>query len=183
MADEHDDPTFADRLARSQSGERRAFDEIVRWLDRPLLGFLRAQGCWDAEGVANEVLVRVFASIGRFEGNAAQFRAWVFTIARNLVVDERRRSQRRPQAVPTPPEALPDEGDRTAGEPDIGETSRIEAMLRRLTGEQREVLLLRVVAGLSVEETAEVVGRRPGAVRALQHRALATLRREMARRP
>ena len=63
----------------------------------------------------------------------------------------------------------------------IGERERVEAMLGCLTDEQREVVLLRVVAGLSVEETAEVVGRRPGAVRALQHRALGRLRASLAR--
>ena len=89
---------------------------------------------------------------------------------------------RRPDTVPTVHEELPeavtvDVTDR------IGERERVEALLSDLTDDQREVLLLRVVAGLSVEETAQAVGRPAGAVRALQHRALARLRSVLSGRP
>jgi RNA polymerase sigma factor (sigma-70 family) len=177
-----DDVQFPDRLRRAQGGEPAAFDALVRWVEGPLMGFLRAQGASDPAGSANEVLVRVFSGIGRFEGNAAQFRAWVFQIARNLVIDEHRASGRRPVGLSTAPERLPE--DRAALEVDrLDELERVEALLVGLTADQREVLLLRVVAGLSVEETAEVVGRRPGAVRALQHRALNQLRSKLSRNP
>lgn len=171
-----EDGLFADRLARARCGDPRAFDELVRWLERPLLGFLAARGAEDPDGTANEVLVRVFRGVGGFEGGQAQFRSWVFRIARNALVDEYRRRRSRPPTVPTEPEVLSnavmtdDDLDR------IGERERVEAMLRCLTDQQREVLLLRVVAGLSVEETAQAVGRRPGAVRVLQYRALGRLR-------
>ena len=83
--------------------------------------------------------------------------------------------------MPTPPHHLPQplaDDDPTAA---VEGRERVDAMLADLTDEQREVVLLRIVAGLSVEETAEVVGRRPGAVRTLQHRALARLRRSFPR--
>jgi RNA polymerase sigma factor (sigma-70 family) len=177
------DERFADRLTRARDGGSSAFDELVRWLERPLVGFLRARGADDGEGLANEVLVRVFRGIARFEGGEAQFRAWVFRIARNALIDERRHRGRRPDMVPTvhnelpEPAALDDFPDR------IGERERVEGMLSGLTDEQREVVLLRVVAGLSVDETARVVGRRPGAVKALQHRAMGRVRASLARRP
>jgi RNA polymerase sigma-70 factor (ECF subfamily) len=179
------DDAFAVLLHGARTGDPEAFDELVRWLEAPLVGFLRARGADDPDGTANEVLVRVFGGIPRFEGGAAQFRAWVFTIARNALVDERRHRARRPATVPTVPEALPDRATADAADAaeHIGERERVDALLADLTGEQREVLVLRIVAGLSVDETADAVGRRPGAVRALQHRALARLRANLARRP
>jgi len=166
---------FDVRLRRAQAGDPGAFDELVRWLEYPLVGFLRARGVEDPEGMANEVLVRVFGGIERFDGGGAQFRAWVFRIARNALIDERRYRARRPDVVFTVHEELA-EGVTVDATDRIGERERVEALLADLTDEQREVLVLRVVAGLSVEETAQTVGRRPGAVRALQHRALARLR-------
>lgn len=173
---------FAGRLAGAQAGDPRAFDELVVWLEQPLLGFLTARGADDPHGTANEVLVRAFRRIDSFSGGAAQFRAWVFRIARNALVDEHRRRSSRPVAVPHRPDALP-EGAAVDDRLDrLGERERVEALLGCLTGEQREVVLLRVVAGLSVDETAAAMGRRPGAVRALQHRALARLRAELSER-
>jgi RNA polymerase sigma factor (sigma-70 family) len=181
VTDEADEIEFGPRLARAQAGDPRAFSELVRWMERPLVGFLRARGAEDADGMANEVLVRVFRGIGPFEGGRNEFRAWVYRIARNVLVDEHRYRSRRPDLVPTAHHDLPESAgvDHTER---VGERERVEALLTGLTGEQREVLLLRVVAGLSVEETAQVVGRRAGAVRSLQHRALARLRTSLAGR-
>jgi RNA polymerase sigma factor (sigma-70 family) len=186
--DEHERPSptdtadheFARRLARAQSGDPRAFEELLQGLERPLAGFLRSRGAEDSESLANDVLVRAFRGIGRFDGGAAQFRAWVYRIARNVLVDEHRHRARRVDAVAMMPHELPDTP--TAGDvlDRVGERDRVEAMLSGLTDEQREVVLLRIVAGLSVEETAQVVGRRPVAVRALQHRALGQLRRSLS---
>lgn len=169
-------------LAGAQRGDPEAFEELVKVLEQPLVGFLRARGTSDPESLANEVLVRVFGAIGGFTGDLVQFRAWVFTIARNLVTDDHRRQARRPAAQVTATGILPE----ITSAPDvdrIDEKERAERLLRLLTDEQREVVVLRVIAGLSVEETARVVGQRPGAVRALQHRALTHLRRELTKKP
>jgi RNA polymerase sigma-70 factor (ECF subfamily) len=181
VADHTADEWFDSILASAQTGDPRAFDALVRWLERPLLGFTRAQGARDPEDLVNEALVRVFRGIGRFDGNAAQFRAWVFRIARNLVIDAHRRSQRSGRLELTATGEVPD----LPALPEISpleQAERIAAMLAVLTTEQREVLLLRVLGGLSVEETAAVIGKRQGAVRALQHRALRVLERELSRR-
>lgn len=172
---------FGERLRRAQAGDPRAVDELVRWLEHPLVGFLRSRDADDPEGMANVVLVRVFGRVGTFEGGPAQFRAWVFRIARNALIDEHRHRARRPVVVPTVHDQLP---DAVAADPTgrIGERERIEAMLGTLTDEQREVLLLRIVAGLSVDETAEAMGRRAGAVRSMQHRALTRLRTVLSAR-
>lgn len=176
------DEEFDRVLLGAQRGEPGAFEELVNLLERPLVGFLRARGASDSESLANEVLVRVFGAIGGFAGTQVQFRAWVFTIARNLVFDEGRRQAKRPVTRLMDPGSLPE----TEAAPDddhLDEMERAERLLGLLTDEQREVVVLRVIAGLSVEETAQVVGRRPGAVRALQHRALAQLRHQLSRKP
>lgn len=175
---EPDDAWFPAALERARSGEAAGFDALVRHLDARLVGFARARGADDPEGFADDVLVQMCRSIQSFEGNLAQLRAWVFTIARNRLVDERRRFGRRIDERPTEPSRLP---DTPAVEDAIAadERERVDALLAGLTEDQREIVVLRVVVGLSVEETAEVVGRRPGAVRALQHRALRTLRAEL----
>jgi RNA polymerase sigma-70 factor (ECF subfamily) len=163
-------------LVQARAGEGAGFDQLVRLMERQLVGYARAGGAEDPEGLANETLVKVFNNITRFGGNPAQFRAWVFTMARHLIADEHRRRARRIRSTPVDPSALPDlpAPGRIEG---LADSDVAQRLLALLTAEQREVLILRVVAGLSVDETARVVGRRPGAVRGLQHRALEQLRR------
>lgn len=172
---------FASVLAAAGAGEPWAFDALVRSVDRQLVGFCRARGAVDPEGTANEVLVRMCQGVDDFRGNEAQFRAWVFTIARNRLVDERRHHGRRVDERPEAPDELPEVVGGEGIFDDLDQHERVSALLAGLTDEQREVVVLRIVVGLSVEETATVVGRRPGAVRALQHRALAQLRQQMHR--
>ncbi|MFZ6003117.1 MAG: RNA polymerase sigma factor [Actinomycetota bacterium] len=177
-----DDRRFEGWVGSAQEGDPAGFDALVRALEGPLTGFVRARRASDPEGLANEVLVRVFSGIADFEGNAPQFRAWVFRIARNLLIDERRKAGRRPDTVATAPDQLPEQPSPAVLPDALDQSERIEAILDHVTPEQREVLLLRVVAGLGVEETAEVLGCQPGAVRALQHRGLKRLRQEFSRR-
>lgn len=171
---------FPIALARAQAGETVGFDALVRHLDERLVGFARARGADDPEGLADDVLVQMCRSIGGFSGNLAQFRAWVFTIARNRLVDERRRVGRRIHARPVDPGLLPEHVDHDAARDLVDERERVDQLLSGLTDDQREVVVLRIIGGLSVDETAAVVGRRPGAVRALQHRALRQLRAELS---
>jgi RNA polymerase sigma factor (sigma-70 family) len=152
----------------------------VPGLKHPRGHFLRGGGPPPPHATANEVLVRIFRNVDRFEGARPQFRAWVFKIARNVLVDEHRRRAARPDTVPTRPDVLLDTATVDDELDRVDERERVEAMLHCLTDEQREVLLLRVVAGLSVDETARAMGRRPGAVRSLQHRALERLRTDLA---
>jgi RNA polymerase sigma factor (sigma-70 family) len=169
---------FDSLMADARSAAPNGFDGLARSVERQLVGFLRARGADDAEGLANDVLVRVFRHLDRFDGGLAAFRAWVFTIARNRLIDERRRRSRQVESVLRAPEAMPESRAPDAIDR-LDDTSRVERLLAQLTDEQREVVLLRVVAGLSVAETAEVVGLREGAVRALQHRGLAALHRNL----
>lgn len=172
-----DEYAFAERLARAQDGSPGAFDDLVRWLERPLLSFLRGRRVEDPHGVANDVLVRVFRRIDTFSGTEPEFRAWVFRITRNLIVDASRQQARRVTEYATAPADLPPVAVESDGWLDrIDEGPRIERLLAELSDDQRDVVLLRIVAECSVAETAEIMGRQPGSIRVLQHRALDKLR-------
>jgi RNA polymerase sigma factor (sigma-70 family) len=170
---------FDAALAAAASGEGWAFERLFGWLGRDVAAYARGAGVDDPDGTANEVFLRVFRGIGTFDGSEDKFRSWVFAIAHNRIIDERRRRSRRPAEVPAseapevPTEQAPDAADLALGR--LGD-DRLRLLLDGLSPEQREVLLLRVVADLSIEDTARALGKRPGAVKALQHRAIRSLR-------
>jgi RNA polymerase sigma factor (sigma-70 family) len=168
-------------LAAAKTGEAWAYQRLYEWLARPVAGYLRGAGLEDPEGTTNECFLRVFGGIGRFEGAEGRFRSWVFAIAHNLVIDERRRRGRRPRETVLDAEA--EAGPVTAGADDEALAAiadeRLRGLLAGLAPDQRDVLLLRIVADLSIEETAATLGKRPGAVKSLQHRATAALRKQL----
>ena len=174
--------SFPHVLNAAREGSGWAFEQLFRSLAVPAAGYLRAQGMADPDGGVNEVFLRVFRSLGTFEGSEDKFRSWVFTIAHHLVVDERRARGRRPVTTELsevdgshPSGDVEEEAHRLLGD------DRVMGLLDQLPPLQRDVILLRVVADLSIEHVAESVGRRPGAVKALQRRGLAALRRLLER--
>lgn len=169
---------FPEVLARAKRGDEAAFVALWRWLHPPLLGWLRATDPAHADDAAAEAWVSVTRSLAGFDGDAAGFRSWVFTIARRRSVDEVRAAARRPA-----PGGLGDLDRPGCGADDpaavVAERSGSEAalaLLHQLPAAQAEVLALRVVAGLGVAEVAAVVGRSEGAVRVLAHRGVHRLR-------
>lgn len=173
--------SFAGVLAAARTGQQWAWDAIYRELGPPLLGYLRAGGAAEPEDLLGEVFLQVVRDLSRFEGLEGDFRAWVFTVAHHRLVDERRRSARRPV------ELRP-----ALGEEEVGgdveqealahvDEARVHSLLGRLSPDQRSVLLLRLVADLTVEQVARLLETTPGAVKALQRRALVALRREISR--
>jgi RNA polymerase sigma-70 factor (ECF subfamily) len=162
----------------AQTGAGWALERIYSQLAPVVHGYLRSQGVDDPEGAVNDVFLRAFGAVAGFEGSPAAFRSWVFTIAHHLVVDRRRFASRRPREAPRDAVAAPAAADDPAHEAlaRVG-AARLHALLDRLTPEQRDVLLLRFVADLSLVEVAAAQGRSVGAVQALQHRALASVRR------
>jgi len=167
--------SFPDVLEAARAGAGWAFEKLFRSLATPVAGYLRAQGLHDPDGGANETFLRVFRGLATFHGPEDKFRSWVFTIAHHLVVDERRSQSRRPATAELTDEVhrLVDDDDHT--ERVVGD-DRVQRLLSQLPAAQRDVLLLRFVADLSIEDVADSVGRRPGAVKALQRRGLAGLR-------
>lgn len=173
---------FDEVLARARTGTGEAFTVLYEDLARPVAAYVRSQGIRDVEDVTSEVFLAVFTGLDRFAGDQAGFRSWVFTIAHRRSADHWRRSFR---AAPRAPYE-PAEDGRTVPSAEVGAleaigAERVVELLGRLTDEQREVLALRIVGDLTVEQVAAVVGRSEGAVKALQRRGLATLRREIER--
>ena len=164
-------------LAGARSGAPWAWDRLYRWLAPTVAGYLRVQGVRDADDLTSEVFLGVVRGIDRFCGDELQFRSWVFVIAHRRVQDDRRRLGRRPE-----PEELTGESRLVGGdtEDDVLRslaTSRVHALCARLAPDQRDVLLLRIVADLTVDDVAAVLGKSRGAVKALQRRGFQALRK------
>lgn len=164
----------------ARAGGGWAFGRLWEELSPVVHAYVRGRGARDPDDATSEVFLAAFTRIDRFTGDGRAFRSWLFTIAHHKAVDSVRRGSAArevpsdrvldgPSAASAEDSALARLGDR--------DTRR---MLDTLTRDQRSVLLLRVVGELSLEETAAVVGRPVGAVKSLQHRALARLRREIA---
>ena len=169
---------FGDVLAAAKANAGWAYQRLFEAHSRLVAAYLRSQGASDADDLTNEVFLRAFRRLVTFEGDEASFRSWLYVIARNCLIDERRRQKRRPTVV--------------AGDTDVVTTSaadqealtrlgaeRVHDLLTELSPDQRDVLLLRVVADLTVEQTATVLDKQPGAVKQLQRRGLESLRRRL----
>ena len=171
------DPDFAGALAAASTpgpGRSTAFEHLLRPLLFPLLRYLRAQVGDAAEDLLDDVLLAAWEHIARFDGTEANFRSWIFTIAHHLVVD---RHRRRREEVPLDRVVLRAAANNTEAEAlaRVGEGELLQ-VLRQLAPSHRQVLMLRLVADLSIEQTAAVLGRSAGAVKALQHRAIEAAR-------
>jgi RNA polymerase sigma-70 factor (ECF subfamily) len=156
--------------------DQRLTDLTHRFYPR-VRGFLAGLGVGDPDDGANEVLARVVTRLDAISGGEAGLTAFVFTVARNFARDEARRAHRRVRsdAVAAPPErSAPDDTD-----VDVIANRSVVELLGDLSREQREVLLCRVVADLSLEDTALIVGKPVSAVKALQRRAVNALRRRL----
>jgi len=177
------DAEFPGVLAAAQVGEEPAWAALYDELSAPLLRYLRARGAREPDDLVGEVFVQLARGLDRFRGDEAALRGWAFLIARNRLLDELRRGRRRPVEPldVVDPHALAADGD-TEGEAlaRIG-SARLRRLLDGLTPDQRDVLLLRVVGDLSLEQVGAALGKRVGAVTQLQRRALAALRRELER--
>ncbi|MDQ3570404.1 MAG: sigma-70 family RNA polymerase sigma factor [Actinomycetota bacterium] len=180
-------PDFHEVLTAAQQGAGWALTRLYEALAPALAGYLRAQGVRDFDDVTNEVFVVVLSRVQSFTGTEAQLRSWVFTIAYRRMVDIRRTTERRPEMDPLDTGVLNgDKGSRISVSAEdaalqhMGE-ARIQRLLASLSPEQRDVVALRILSDLSVEDVAAVVGKQPGAVKALQRRALAALRRTLSR--
>ncbi|MEA2703943.1 MAG: polymerase sigma-70 factor, subfamily [Actinomycetota bacterium] len=151
---------------------------LYRELQPGLLRYLRSVAPASSEDLAADVWVEVLACLPRFHGDQAAFRSWLYTIARRRVIDGHRRACRR-RTDPVDRDRL--DGEPCADHPDETALDRLAtaAVVARvaaaLTPDQAEVVLLRVVGGLQVSQVAELMGKRPGTVRVLQHRGLRRL--------
>jgi len=173
---------FPSVLAAARGGADWAWTLVYREYSPAVLRYLRGQGAHEPEDLLGEVFVQVVRNIGGFDGGEREFRSWVFMIAHNRLVDSwRQRGRGRVDFLP--PEELADVGEAGDSEREamgrLGEAGALR-VIGRLTGDQRDVIFLRYFAQLSIEEVASVLGKRPGAVKSLQARGLATIRRDFS---
>ncbi|HEU0205648.1 MAG TPA: RNA polymerase sigma factor [Pseudolysinimonas sp.] len=152
------------------------FSAAYRRLSPRVLGYLRLHGVEDPESVTQDVFLALFARLPTVSDDEG-VRTLTFSIAHARIVDHHRSRTRRPAFVPFDPDADPRQvaSAEDAHGAAIGEQNTL-ALLHRLGDDQREALTLRVVAELSLDETAQVMGRSVGAVKQLQRRALEALR-------
>jgi RNA polymerase sigma-70 factor, ECF subfamily len=167
---------FEEDLAAAQRGHEAAFARLWRDANPSLLRYLRVIAPDVADDVAAETWLRVLRGLKGFRGDEQAWRAWVFTICRHLVIDERRRSKAPTlQLSEVPPARLATGRDPAEEAIEHFSTRSALAMVAALPPLQAEVILLRVVAGLETEAVAKLVGRSPGAVRVAAHRGLRRL--------
>jgi RNA polymerase sigma-70 factor (ECF subfamily) len=172
---------FASALRAAQAGAGWAFERLYRSLAPAVAGYLRVQGAKEPDDQTSDVFLGVFRGLEDFAGGQTQFRSWVFTIAHRRLTDERRRGGRRPSHTELGPEPAVVGGDVEDDALGLMSTARVRALCDSLVPDQRDVLLLRLIAGLTVEQVAETVGKSLGATKALQRRGLVTLRRQLER--
>jgi RNA polymerase sigma factor (sigma-70 family) len=180
-----DPSALDDGVEAARRGDRDAFGRLWQQLSPAVAAYFRAQGVPEGEDLTSEVFLAAFRQMPRFVGSGAAFRALVFAIAHRRQVDWWRGSARRGNTQPwheLGEDALTTGSAENAALSRLGE-DRVVALLRELTPDQRSVLALRVLADLSLETTAQVLGRDIGSVKSLQHRALARLRRKVGANP
>jgi RNA polymerase sigma-70 factor (ECF subfamily) len=171
---------FAGVLFAAQAGASWACTRL--WADHApaVAAFLSARGSREPDDLTSEVFLTVFDRLGTFRGDAAAFRSFVFSIAYRRLVDELRMRSRRGETV----ELIAEEDPRRASSAEDEAATRLGdqralALLDELPPDQRDVMVLRIVADLTVEQVAVVLGKREGAVKALQRRALERLRKKL----
>ncbi len=167
-------------VERAQAGDPRGFDALFRAFGGSVAGYLRSRGVRDPDGVANDVFLRAFRTIHTFRGDTERFRSWLFTIAHHTAIDDARRRHRRVREAPIENAPEPVGGDVEADVMARVAHERVHVLLEGLSADQRDVLVLRVVADLSVDDTAAILDKSYEAVKALQRRGLAALRRALS---
>lgn len=174
---------FPQVLAGARLGAEWAWAALYHDLAPAARGYLRARGAPDPDDLVGETFLQVVRDLPRFEGGERELRAWVFSIVHHRLIDARRREARRPVRT-APDEALVRAGEvgDVEDEAMTGLTvARLRQLVGRLSPDQQDVLLLRLFGDLAIDEVASIVGKRPGAVKALLRRGLASLRREISR--
>jgi RNA polymerase sigma-70 factor (ECF subfamily) len=168
-------------VERAQKGDRQALEELYLMHFDRIYSYLQMSvgNRHDAEDLTNQTFVKMLESIERFEWRKVPISAWLFRIAHNLAMDHFR-SRRRWQPEEEPPEP-PDSEVRSAEEEAlqaIGRQSMLE-MIEGLSQDQQQVLTLKFVFNFSNSDVATILGKTEGAIKSLQHRALASLQRQL----
>ena len=176
-----DGDAFERLLRAARSGDPDACRALWDTYAPGVVRFATARGSQEPEDLTSEVFLSLFRGLSRFRGDEGAFRGFLYTLAHRRLVDELRRRSRTIQQCTwddcddprRAPSAEQGALDSLGGE-------RARTMLDDLAPDQREVLLLRIFADLTIEQVATILGKRPGAVKALQRRGMEALRRRYA---
>jgi RNA polymerase sigma-70 factor (ECF subfamily) len=170
-------------VARGQQGDRDALEELYLIHFDRIYSYLHVSvgNRHDAEDLTTQTFLKMLEKIGSFKWQSAPFSAWLFRIAHNLAMDHFR-SRRRWQPeeeVPEPPGEEEPSAELAAMQT-IGRESMLQ-LIENLSPEQQQVLTLKFVFNLPNAEVAAILDKTEGAIKSLQHRALASLQRQIAR--
>jgi RNA polymerase sigma-70 factor (ECF subfamily) len=169
-------------VEQAQGGDRHALEELYLMHFDRVYSYLHMSvgNRHDAEDLTNQTFVKMLEAIERFEWRKVPLSAWLFRIAHNLAMDHFRAHRRwQPEESPPEPERQAEHSAEEAAFHSIGERSMLE-MIESLSIDQQQVLTLKFVFGFSNAEVATILGKTEGAVKSLQHRALASLQRQLA---
>ncbi|MEW5869673.1 MAG: RNA polymerase sigma factor [Chloroflexota bacterium] len=170
-------------LKQARAGDAQAYGKLYELYAPRVLRFLFAHldNRLDAEDLTEEIFLRVWRALPGYREQGVPFGGFLFRVARNMLIDHYRHKRRRQPDLDLVEERLEDgQADPAGTLQSDHERWEVHHMLRYLRRDYRTVLDLRFLADLSIEEIAIAMGKSPGAVRVLQHRALAALRKLMA---
>jgi len=166
-------------IRRAQQGDQEAFAELYEEHFDPIYRYIlmRVRDRAEAEDLTQQVFLSALEALPSYKWRGAPFSTWLFRIAHNRVIDYRRKMTRFKSSseaglISTEPDPA------TAAEREM-ELARIQRVLKELTPLQQEVIGLRFTGGLSTAEVAQVMRKSEGAIKALQHSALVTLRKKL----
>jgi RNA polymerase sigma-70 factor, ECF subfamily len=168
---------FADVLRAAAAGDRAAFARLWASAQPGLVRYLRVVCGADADDIASETWMKAMRGLGRFEGDEPSFRGWLAVIARNHLADVRRHAARRPEQLLAEVDEQVAGPTRDSAELALEQLSTEDALrlVASLPPATAEMVALRVIVGLDVAQVAEIVNRKPGAVRVAVHRGLRSL--------
>jgi RNA polymerase sigma factor (sigma-70 family) len=171
---------FSTALDAAKTGADWAWELLYDECSPVVLGYVRGRGAAEPEDLVAESFLHAVRAISSFSGDERSFRAWLLGIAHRRLVDDWRYRSRRPLS-PATDEILEAAGGGDVEEEALARTEgqQVLACIRGLSPDQQDVLLLRLVADLSLDEVASIVGKRLSAVKALQRRGLARLHKEL----
>jgi len=175
------EPDVRRLVQRAQLGDRSALEELYLLHFDRIYGYLQLSVAnrHDAEDLTNQTFIRMLESIDRFRWQSVPFSAWLFRIAHNLAMDHFRAGRRwQPESDPREDTIAPEPSAEDAAFHALGR-ERMLRMIDGLSGDQRQVLTLKYAFDFSNAEVAAILGKTEGAVKALQHRAFATLHRSL----
>ena len=168
-------------VERGQAGDRDALEELYLIHFDRIYSYLHVSvgNRHDAEDLTTQTFLKMLEAIGRFRWQSAPFSAWLFRIAHNLAMDHFRASKRwQPEEEVPEPEGVAESSAEDAALHSIGRKSMLE-LIENLSLEQQQVLMLKFLFNFSNAEAGTVLDKSEGAVKSLQHRALASLQKQL----